>query len=95
LKFGSWVRLQSKRIDAYAQALIRRLQADVHQRGCMMEERVLKGDLMYESSMERLRGAEERFVLLACIRRSWSAAFACASRRRRGYCGPGVQHAGK
>lgn len=30
-----------------------------------MEERVLKGDLMYESSMERLQGDEERFVLLA------------------------------
>ena len=30
-----------------------------------MEERVLKGDLMYESSMERLQGDEVRFVLLA------------------------------
>ena len=30
-----------------------------------MEERVLKGDLMYESSMTRLEGDEERFVLLA------------------------------
>ena len=36
-----------------------------HQRGCLMEERVLKGDLKYESSMERLQGDEERFVLLA------------------------------
>ena len=30
-----------------------------------MEERVLKGDLAYESSMPRLGGDEERFVLLA------------------------------
>ena len=30
-----------------------------------MEERVLKGDLMYESSMTQLEGDEERFVLLA------------------------------
>jgi hypothetical protein len=30
-----------------------------------MEERVLKGDLAYESSMPRLAGDEERFVLLA------------------------------
>ena len=54
-----------ERINAYAQAVIRTLQADDHQRGCLMEERVLKGDLMYESSMERLQGDEERFVLLA------------------------------
>jgi small GTP-binding protein len=65
LEFGSWVLLQPERINAYAQAVIRTLQADEHQRGCLMEERVLKGDLMYESSMERLQGDEERFVLLA------------------------------
>ena len=65
LAFGSWVLLQPERINAYAQAVIRTLQADEHQRGCLMEERVLKGDLLYESSMERLQGDEERFVLLA------------------------------
>lgn len=65
LAFGSWVLLQPERINAYAQAVIRTLQADEHQRGCLMEERVLKGDLMYESSMERLQSDEERFVLLA------------------------------
>ncbi|MBE2282304.1 MAG: TIR domain-containing protein [Prosthecobacter sp.] len=65
LSFGSWVLLQPERINAYAQAVIRTLQADEHQRGCLMEERVLKGDLMYESSMMRLEGDEERFVLLA------------------------------
>ena len=65
LAFGSWVLLQPERINAYAQAVIRTLQADEHQRGCLMEERVLKGDLAYESSMARLAGDEERFVLLA------------------------------
>ena len=45
--------------------MIRTLQADEHLRGCLMEERVLKGDLAYESSMPRLGGDEERFVLLA------------------------------
>jgi len=65
LAFGSWVLLQPERINAYAQAVIRILRADEHQRGCLMEERVLKGDLMYVSSMERLQGDEERFVLLA------------------------------
>ena len=44
LAFGSWVLLQPERINAYAQAVIRTLQADEHQRGCLMEERVLKGD---------------------------------------------------
>ena len=57
--------LQPKRINAYAQAVIRTLQADEHQRGCLMEERVLKGDLAYEPSMPRLAGDEERFVLRA------------------------------
>ncbi len=65
LAFGSWVLLQPERINAYAQAVIRTLQADEHQRGCLMEERVLQGDLMYESTMPRLGGEEERFVLLA------------------------------
>jgi small GTP-binding protein len=65
LAFGSWVLLQPERINAYAQAVIRTLQADEHQRGCLMEERVLKGELAYESSMPRLAGDEERFVLLA------------------------------
>ena len=41
LAFGSWVLLQPERINAYAQAVIRTLQADEHQRGCLMEERVL------------------------------------------------------
>ena len=48
LAFGSWVLLQPERSNAYAQAVIRTLQADEHQRGCLMEERVLKGDLAYE-----------------------------------------------
>ncbi len=65
LAFGSWVLLQPERINAYAQAVIQTLQADEHQRGCLIEERVLKGDLAYESSMSRLVGDDERFVLLA------------------------------
>jgi hypothetical protein len=65
LAFGSWVLLQPERINAYAQAVIRTLQADEHQRGCLMEERVLKGDLAYPSPMLRLASDEERFVLLA------------------------------
>jgi len=65
LEFGSWVLVQPERINAYAQAVIRTLQSDDQQRGCLLEERVLKGDLKYESSMPRLEEEDERFVLLA------------------------------
>lgn len=80
LEFGSWILLQPERINAYAQAVIRTLQGDEYQRGCLLEESVLKGELQYESSMIRLESEEERFVLLAmhqtlverglCIRQS-------------------------
>ncbi len=65
LAFGSWVLLQPERINAYAQAVIQTLRADEHERGCLPEERVLGGDLAYQSSMQRLEAEEERFVLLA------------------------------
>jgi small GTP-binding protein len=65
LKFGNLVLLQPEYINAYAQAVIRTLGEDDRERGCVMEERVLKGNLVYQSSMARLSGDEERFVLLA------------------------------
>jgi small GTP-binding protein len=65
LKFGSWVLLQPERINAYAQAVIQTIRSDRHERGCIAEERVLKGDLVYHASVARLAGDEERFVLLA------------------------------
>ena len=65
LAFGSWVLLQPERINAYAQAVIQTMRADEHERGCLPEERVLKGDLMYQSSITRLGRDDERFVLLA------------------------------
>jgi small GTP-binding protein len=65
LKFGSWVLLQPERINAYAQAVIQTMRADEYERGCLLEERVLNGDLTYHSSIERLEADEERFVLLA------------------------------
>jgi small GTP-binding protein len=65
LKFGSWVLLQPERINAYAQAVIQTMRDDKHERGCLLEERVLNGDLKYHSSMARLEADEERFVLLA------------------------------
>jgi small GTP-binding protein len=65
LKFGSWVLLQPERINAYAQAVIQTIREDKYERGCLPEERVLNGELNYQSSMERLEADEERFVLLA------------------------------
>jgi small GTP-binding protein len=65
LKFGNWVLLQPERINAYAQAVIQTMREDEHERGCLPEERVLKGELTYHSSMKRLETDEERFVLLA------------------------------
>jgi small GTP-binding protein len=65
LSFGNWVLLQPERINAYAQAVIQTLRADEFERGCLSEERVLRGELTYQSSAQRLDGDEERFVLLA------------------------------
>src|SRR6185369_3732567 len=65
LKFGSWVLLQPERVNAYAQAVIQTLRGDEFERGCIPEERVLRGALAYQSSMKRLAAEEERFVLLA------------------------------
>lgn len=65
LEFGSWVLLQPERINAYAQALIHTLREDKNERGCITEDRVLKGQIKYESSQPRLQPEEERFVLLA------------------------------
>src|SRR5207248_9680738 len=65
LAFGSWVLLQPERINAYAQAVIQTMRSDEHERGCLLEERVLSGDLTYHSSMTRLEADDERFVLLA------------------------------
>jgi small GTP-binding protein len=65
LKFGNWVLLQPERINAYAQSVIQTLRADEFERGCLPEQRVLDGDLTYQSSMKRLPAEEERFVLLA------------------------------
>jgi Domain of unknown function (DUF4365) len=65
LKFGSWVLLQPERLNAYAQAVLQSMRQDEHERGCLLESRVLGGDLTYQASMRRLEGEEERFVLLA------------------------------
>ncbi|MBI5522402.1 MAG: TIR domain-containing protein [Desulfarculus sp.] len=68
LGFGGWVLLQPEVINAYAQAVIRTIRQDEHERGCLPEERVLRGELDYHASMERLPEDDERIVLLAMHR---------------------------
>lgn len=65
LNFGTWILLQPETINAYGQATITTLREDQQERGCILEERVLGGDLTYQSSMARLKRDDERIVLIA------------------------------
>jgi small GTP-binding protein len=67
LKFGSWVLLQPERINAYAQAVIQTMRADEYERGCLAEGGVLRGELIYHSSIERLPTDDERIILQAML----------------------------
>jgi hypothetical protein len=73
LAFGSWVLLQPERINAYAQAVIRTLQADEHQRACLMEERVLKGDWRMNPRCRGSAATRNGSSCWPCTRRWWSA----------------------
>jgi hypothetical protein len=65
LGFGDYVLLQPELINAYAQAVIKTLQDDPEERGCILEERVLRGELNYPEHFTRLPEADERVVLHA------------------------------
>jgi small GTP-binding protein len=65
LEFGDFVLLQPELINTYAQAVIQTLKEDEFERGCLAEERVLRGDLTYPPQAPRLPTSEERFILLA------------------------------
>ena len=65
LRFGGLILLRPEVINAYAQAVLRTMQADEGDDGCIGEELVLSGELLYQSSMERVSPEDERFVLLA------------------------------
>ncbi|MGF1513409.1 MAG: GTP-binding protein [Elainellaceae cyanobacterium] len=68
LGFGSWVLLAPELINAYAQAVIRTLQQDDRELGCITEEAVLAGRLIYPHDLERLPEEDERILLLAMHR---------------------------
>jgi small GTP-binding protein len=65
LSFGSWVLLQPEHVNAYGQAVIYSLRKDEHERGCILEEQVLNGELSYPSAIKRLGAEDERIILLA------------------------------
>ncbi|MFY3284674.1 TIR domain-containing protein [Achromobacter xylosoxidans] len=68
LEFGAWVLFKPELINAYGQAVIATLRADPSELGCINEERVLNGNLVY-GAFERIPEHEERFVLLAMHRK--------------------------
>jgi small GTP-binding protein len=65
LEFGSWVLLKPEILNAYAQVVIQTLRDDPDERGCIVESRVLLGDLRFPPTMDRLESGEERIALLA------------------------------
>ena len=64
LEFGSWVLLQPEWVNAYAQAVIQTLRTDEDERGCILEDKVLGGELSYPPELKRLPAEDEKFVLL-------------------------------
>ena len=68
LEFGDYVLLRPELINAYAQAVITSLRDDPLERGCIAEERVLRGELAFAPDFERLDAADERVVLHAMHR---------------------------
>lgn len=64
LGFGSWVLLSPEMINAYAQAVIRTIQQDEGELGCIKEECVLAGKLSFPQELKRLPEEEERILLL-------------------------------
>ena len=62
---GDHVLLQPELINAYAQAVIKTLHDDPEERGCIPEERVLRGELNYPDGFVRLDDGDERVVLHA------------------------------
>ncbi len=65
LNFGGWLLFKPELINAYAQAVIRTMREDEHERGCLAVARILGSDLSFSSSLERLEADEEYITLFA------------------------------
>ncbi|MFZ6845841.1 DUF4365 domain-containing protein [Undibacterium sp. RuTC16W] len=68
LEFGAWVLFQPELINAYSQAVIATMRDDPSELGCVSEQKVLGGDLVY-GSFQRLPLEDERIVLLEMHRK--------------------------
>jgi small GTP-binding protein len=68
LEFGAWILFQPELINAYSQAVIATMRDDPSELGCVSEDRVLSGDLIY-GAFQRIDPEDERFVLLAMHRK--------------------------
>jgi small GTP-binding protein len=64
LEFGDFILLQPELINAYAAAVIRRVRAHTDDIGCILEDRVLEGDIDYQG-IKRLSPDAEQIVLRA------------------------------
>ena len=67
LKFGGWILFKPELINFYGQALIRTIRDDPSELGCILEEKVLGGELKF-SERPQITKDEERFILLAMHR---------------------------
>lgn len=64
LEFGDLVLLQPERINAYAAAVVRTIRSHSDELGCIDEQSVLNGKLIYQD-MKRLETQDEQLVLRA------------------------------
>jgi small GTP-binding protein len=68
LEFGAWILFQPELINAYSQAVIATMRSDASELGCISEQKVLNGELIY-GGFERIDPQDERFVLLEMHRK--------------------------
>lgn len=68
LEFGAWILFQPELINTYGQAVIATMRADKSELGCISEQKVLSGDLVY-GGFPRISKDDERFVLLEMHRK--------------------------
>jgi small GTP-binding protein len=68
LEFGAWILFQPELINAYSQAVIATMRDDPSELGCVSEQKVLSGDLVY-GGFKRIAPEDERFVLLEMHRK--------------------------
>jgi small GTP-binding protein len=64
LEFGGWILFKPELINAYGQALIQTIRADPSELGCILEDKVLQGDMTYSARPE-ITAQDEQFILHA------------------------------